>query len=94
MSDPPFDTLVGQELDMVSFVRDYVELRVDYSIVADDLERDALGEQQGGGGVAEFVCVPVTEPGGSRVFTEVVADVGAVERCAESGAEDEVGAER
>ncbi len=31
--DSPFDALVGHELDMVSFVRDYVELRIDYSIV-------------------------------------------------------------
>lgn len=33
MLDSPFDALVGHELDMVSFVRDYVELRIDYSIV-------------------------------------------------------------
>lgn len=33
MSDSPFDSLVGGELHSVSFVRDYVELRVDYSIV-------------------------------------------------------------
>lgn len=33
MHDSPFDALVGHELDTVSFVRDYVELRVDYSIV-------------------------------------------------------------
>lgn len=33
MTDSPFDVLVGQELDTVSFVRDYVELRIDYSIV-------------------------------------------------------------
>lgn len=29
----PFDDLVGGELDTVSFVRDFVELRIDYSIV-------------------------------------------------------------
>lgn len=29
----PFDVLVGSELDRVSFVRDYVELRVNYSII-------------------------------------------------------------
>ena len=33
MLDSPFDALVGHELDTVSFVRDYVELRIDYSIV-------------------------------------------------------------
>lgn len=33
MPDAPLDCLVGQELDTVSFVRDYVELRIDYSIV-------------------------------------------------------------
>ena len=33
MLDSPFGALVGHELDMVSFVRDYVELRIDYSIV-------------------------------------------------------------
>ena len=31
--DPPLDALVGQELDTVSFVSDYVELRIGYSIV-------------------------------------------------------------
>jgi hypothetical protein len=31
--DSPFDALVDHELDTVSFVRDYVELRIDYSIV-------------------------------------------------------------
>jgi hypothetical protein len=29
VSDSPFDALVGHELDTVSFVRDYVELRYD-----------------------------------------------------------------
>ena len=33
MSDSPFEALVGCELDCVSFVRDYVELRIDYSII-------------------------------------------------------------
>lgn len=33
MSESPFQRLIGQELDMVSFVRDYVELRIDYSII-------------------------------------------------------------
>lgn len=33
MSEHPLGGLVGQELDTVSFVRDYVELRIDYSIV-------------------------------------------------------------
>ena len=33
MSDSPFDAVVGGELDTVSFVSDYVELRIDYSIV-------------------------------------------------------------
>ena len=33
MADSPFAALVGGELDTVSFVRDYVELRIDYSIV-------------------------------------------------------------
>jgi hypothetical protein len=33
MSDHPLGGLIGQELDTVSFVRDYVELRIDYSIV-------------------------------------------------------------
>jgi hypothetical protein len=33
VSDSPFDSLVGHELDTVSFVCDYVELRIDYSIV-------------------------------------------------------------
>lgn len=33
MGDSPFDILVGRELDAVSFVRDYVELHIDYSVV-------------------------------------------------------------
>jgi hypothetical protein len=33
MSENPLEILVGTELDTVSFVRDYVELRIDYSIV-------------------------------------------------------------
>ena len=33
MSENPLGSLVGTELDTVSFVRDYVELRIDYSIV-------------------------------------------------------------
>jgi hypothetical protein len=33
MSEHPLGSLVGTELDTVSFVRDYVELRIDYSIV-------------------------------------------------------------
>jgi hypothetical protein len=33
VSASPFNALVGHEVDTVSFVRDYVELRVDYSIV-------------------------------------------------------------
>ena len=32
VSDSPFDAVVGHELDTVSFVRDYVELRIDYSV--------------------------------------------------------------
>lgn len=33
MLGSPFETLVGHVLDMVSFVRDYVELRINYSVV-------------------------------------------------------------
>ena len=33
MDNPSIMRLVGQELDMVSFVRDYVQLRIDYSVV-------------------------------------------------------------
>lgn len=33
MTAGPLDQLIGQELDTVSFVRDYVELRIDYSIL-------------------------------------------------------------
>jgi hypothetical protein len=33
VDDHPFDSLLGHELDTVSFVRDDVELRIDYSIV-------------------------------------------------------------
>lgn len=33
MEDAPLARLVGQEVDTVSFVRDYVELRIDYSIL-------------------------------------------------------------
>ena len=33
MTDNPFWLLIGQELDTVSFVRDYVELRIDYSVI-------------------------------------------------------------
>jgi hypothetical protein len=33
MDHGPLAMLVGYEVDMVSFVRDYVELRVDYSIL-------------------------------------------------------------
>src|SRR5918998_4538252 len=33
MADAPLARLMGQELDTVSFVRDYVELRIDYSIL-------------------------------------------------------------
>jgi hypothetical protein len=31
--DSPLSALVGHDVDTVSFVRDYVELRIDYSIV-------------------------------------------------------------
>jgi hypothetical protein len=33
VDDAPLAGLVGQELDSVSFVRDYIELRIDYSIL-------------------------------------------------------------
>ena len=33
VSGASLDRLVGQEIDTVSFVRDYVELRIDYSIL-------------------------------------------------------------
>jgi hypothetical protein len=33
MNDNPFQPLIGRELDTVSFVRDYVELRIDYSVI-------------------------------------------------------------
>ncbi|MEO8695540.1 MAG: hypothetical protein ABI658_18605 [Acidimicrobiales bacterium] len=33
MTEMPLGRLVGHDLDMVSFVRDYVELRIDYCIV-------------------------------------------------------------
>lgn len=33
MSEDPLGILVGQDVDAVSFVRDYVEVRIDYSIV-------------------------------------------------------------
>ncbi len=58
--------------------------------VTDDFEWDALGEEEGGGAVAEFVGVLVVEVGGFGGSAKGVADVGAVEWCAESGAEDEV----
>lgn len=33
VTDSPLESLIGRELNTVSFVRDYVELRIDYSIV-------------------------------------------------------------
>lgn len=33
MSENPLGILVGREVDAVSFVRNYVELRIDYSIL-------------------------------------------------------------
>ena len=33
MSESPFPALIGEDLDTVSFVRDYVELRINYAIV-------------------------------------------------------------
>jgi hypothetical protein len=42
MTPTPFDALVGGEPDTVSFIRDYVELRIGYSIVR--LLTDPSGE--------------------------------------------------
>ncbi|HET6832369.1 MAG TPA: hypothetical protein VFH30_00775 [Acidimicrobiales bacterium] len=59
MDNPPLAELVGQELDTVSFVRDYLELRIDYSILralrAVTGSIDGLSWQLGDNGAADLL---------------------------------------